>query len=173
MVFEDNELVMYKENGKIYSAGFNVNSVMLQHGISPIIRGGSDCRDSDGSKTGGTGDSLMRETFNNLAIPAGLYYFDGLQQGGSSKREKYVNEDTHLSEDFYSTLLGLAENIEGDYVGGSEDDKAGSEGGKGKHKKTKKQRLLQEHKKRKTRKHKSVKHRTLGLRADLILQGFK
>jgi len=163
MVFEDNELVMYKENGKIYSAGFNVNSVMLQHGISPIIRGGSDCRDSNGSKTGGTGDSLMRETFNNLAIPAGLYYFDGLQEGGSSKSEKYVNEDTHLSEDFYSTLLGLAENIEGDYVGGSEDDKegsggdkAGSEGGKrgkGKHKKTKKQRLLQEQKKRKTRKH--------------------
>ena len=163
MVFEDNELVMYKENGKIYSAGFTVNSVMLQHGISPIIRGGSDCRDSNGSKTGGTGDSLMRETFTNLAIPAGLYYFDGLQEGGSSKREKYVNEDTHLSEDFYSTLLKLAENIEGDYVGGSEDDKEGSggdkaggeggKGGKGKHKKTKKQRLLQEQKKRKTRKH--------------------
>jgi|APGre2960657423_1045063.scaffolds.fasta_scaffold187133_2 hypothetical protein len=150
MVFEDNELVMYKENGKIYSAGFNVNSVMLQHGISPISCGSVG---GGGSKTGGTGDSLMRETFNNLAIPAGLYYFDGLQQGGSSKSEKYVNEDTHLSEDFYSTLLGLAENIEGDYVGGSEVDKAGSEGGKGKHKKTKKQRLLQEHKKRKTRKH--------------------
>ena len=103
------------------------------------------------------GDSLMRETFNNLAIPAGLYYFDGLQQGGSSKSEKYVNEDTHLSEDFFSTLLGLAENIEGDYIGGgSGDDKEGSEGGKGgkgKHKKTKKQRLLQEQKKRKTRKH--------------------
>ena len=154
MVFEDNELVMYKENGKIYSAGFNVNSVMLQHGISPISCGSSGS--VGGSKTGGTGDSLMRETFNNLAIPAGLYYFDGLQQGGSSESEKYVNEDTHLSEDFYSTLLGLAENIEGDYVGGSEDDKAGSEGGKGgkgKHKKTKKQRLLQEQKKRKTRKH--------------------
>ena len=153
MVFEDNELVMYKENGKIYSAGFNVNSVMLQHGISPI-----SCGSVGGSKTGGgTGDSLMRETFNNLAIPAGLYYFDGLQQGGSSKSEKYVNEDTHLSEDFYSTLLGLAENIEEDYVGGgSGDDKEGSEGGKGgkgKHKKTKKQRLLQEQKKRKTRKH--------------------
>jgi hypothetical protein len=158
MVFEDNELVMYKENGKIYSAGFNVNSVMLQHGISPI-----SCGSVGGSKTGGTGDSLMRETFNNLAIPAGLYYFDGLQQGGSSKSEKYVNEDTHLSEDFYSTLLGLAENIEGVYIGGSEDDKGergddktgseGGKGGKGKHKKTKKQRLLQEQKKRKTRKH--------------------
>jgi len=156
MAFKGDELVMYKENGKIYSAGFTVNSVMLQHGISPIIRGGSDSRDGDGSKTGGTGNSLIHETFNNLAIPAGLYYFDGLQEGGSSKGEKYINEDTHLSEDFYSTLLGLAENVEGDYVGGSEDDKAGSEGGKGgkeKHKKTKKQRLLQEQKKRKTRKH--------------------
>ena len=149
MAFKGDELVMYKENGKIYSAGFTVNSVMLQHGISPIIRGGSDGRDGDGSKTGGTGNSLMHESFNNLAIPAGLYYFDGLQEGGSSKSEKYINEDTHLSEDFYSTLLGLAENIEGVYVGGSEDDKAG----KGKHKKTKKQRLLQEQKKRKTRKH--------------------
>jgi hypothetical protein len=141
MVFEDNELVMYKENGKIYSAGFTVNSVMLQHGISPIIGGGG------ASKTGGT-----HEIFDNLAIPAGLYYFDsGLvdQQGGSSKSEKYINEDTHVSDKFYSTLLGLAENIESEYIGGSECGKEGQ----GKHKKTKKQRLIQEQKKKKTRKH--------------------
>jgi hypothetical protein len=153
MVFEDNELVMYKENGKIYSAGFTVNSVMLQHGISPIISGGGR-----GEKTGG-----MEGSFNNLAIPAGLYYFDGLQQGGSVESGKYINEDAHISDDFYSTLLGLAENVEGEYIGGREGDKEKSEGdkkesegvkeGQGKHKKTKKQRLLQEQKKRKTRKH--------------------
>jgi hypothetical protein len=144
MVFEDNELVMYKENGKIYSAGFTVNSVMLQHGISPIIGGGGV------AKTGGSGTT--HEIFDNLAIPAGLYYFDsGLidQQGGSTESEKYINEDTHVNDKFYSTLLGLAENVESEYIGGSESEKEGQ----GKHKKTKKQRLLQEQKKRKTRKH--------------------
>jgi hypothetical protein len=115
---------------------------MLQHGISPIISGGGGV-----AKTGG-----MEGSFNNLAIPAGLYYFDsGLidQQGGSTESEKYINEDAHVSDKFYSTLLGLAENVESEYIGGSESEKEGQS----KHKKTKKQRLLQEQKKRKTRKH--------------------
>ena len=145
MAFKCDELVMYKENGKIYSAGFTVNSVMLQHGISPITRGGGG---AGVSKTGGTGDSVMHETFNNLAIPAGLYYFDGLQEGGSSKSEKYVNEKHAVDDDFYSKLLGLAEEVGSEFIGGSE----GGKEDQGKHKKTKKHRFLQEQKKRKTRK---------------------
>jgi len=142
MAFKGDELVMYKENGKIYSAGFMVNSVMLQNGISPITRGGGSAGVSK------TGDSVMHETFNNLAIPAGLYYFDGLQEGGSSKSEKYVNEKHALSDDFYSTLLGLAEEVGSEYIGGSQCGKEEQ----GKHKKTKKHRFIQEQKKRKTRK---------------------
>jgi hypothetical protein len=145
MAFKCDELVMYKENGKIYSAGFTVNSVMLQHGISPITRGGGG---AGVSKTGGTGDSVMHETFNNLAIPAGLYYFDGIQQGGSSKSEKYINEPEAVSDAIYSTLVGLAEEVGSEFIGGSE----GGKEDQGKHKKTKKHRFLQEQKKRKTRK---------------------
>ena len=143
MVFNDNELVMYKENGKIYSAGFTVNSVMLQHGISPIRGGGV-------TKAGGTG--TPHEIFDNLAIPAGLYYFDSElvdQQGGNAESSKYINEDAHVSDKFYSTLLGLAENVESEYIGES----GGGKEGERKHKKTKKQRFLQEQKRRKTRKH--------------------
>ena len=169
MVFEDSELVMYKEDGKIYGGGFTVNSIMMQHGISPITRvnvGGGGV----GSKKGGGTDS-----FANLAIPAGLYYFDtGLvgQSGGRTQIEK-----DHMDDDMYSTLMDLAGNVTDEYVGGDGgdgvDDVANSvdgdvansvdgadgdresetvslsSGGK-KHKKTKKQRLAK--KGRKTRK---------------------
>lgn len=114
MVFEDSELVMYKKDGKIYGGGFTVNSIMMQHGISPITRvnvgGGA------GSKKGGGGT----DSFANLAIPAGLYYFDtGLvgQSGGRTQIEK-----DHMDDDMYSTLMDLAGNVTDEYVGGDGDD---------------------------------------------------
>ena len=160
MVFEGNELVMYKQDGKIYGGGFTVNSIMLQHGISPITRvnvgGGSGTK-----KGGGVSDS-----FSNLAIPAGLYYFDtGLveQSGGG----KYIDKDEgYMGDDMYSKLMDLAGNVNNEYVGGAEGESdldsdsdevtnavqspSPSSGGK-KYKKTKKQQLAK--KGRKTRKH--------------------
>ena len=161
MVFKDSELVMYKKDGKIYGGGFTVNSIMMQHGISPITRvnvGGG------GSKKGGA----INDSFANLAIPSGLYYFDTGLVGQSGGGKQFVKEEGHVSDAMYSTLMDLAGNINDEYVGGAdeddEDDEAdeadedkveiknasSSSGGK-KHKKTKKQRLAQ--KGRKTRKH--------------------
>ena len=145
MVFTDNELVLYKQNGKTYSGGFTVNSLMMQHGISPIISGGGG--------GGGGGSTKTDETFHNLAIPAGLYYFDGgLEQKGGAKNATYVNEEEYLSDELYSRLMELAGNVQGS-TNEEPDKKEGKEGKEGKHKRTKKQRLLQENKKRKTKKH--------------------
>ena len=136
MPFADNDFVIYKENGKMQSAGFTVNSIMLQQGISPIIAGG-------GSRT----DTATDDNFSNLAIPAGLYYFDGGfldQRGGNAKNATYINEDKHVSEDLYTKLLGLVGgDVEED---GSENDSTMMGGKKRQHKKTKR--------------HKEGKHRT-------------
>ena len=143
MVFTDNELVVYKQNGKTYSGGFTVNSLMMQHGISPIIGGGGGSVGS--TKTEGP----LHDTFHNLAIPAGLYYFDGgLEQKGGAKNATYVNEEEYVSDELYSRLMELAGNVQGSTNTNEEPDKK-----EGKHKRTKKQRLLQENKKRKTKKH--------------------
>ena len=140
MPFADNDFVIYKENGKMQSAGFTVNSIMLQQGISPIIAGG-------GSRT----TTATDDNFSNLAIPAGLYYFDGGfldQRGGSAKNATYINEDKHVSEDLYTKLLGL---VGGDVEEGDSNDSTATTttatgGKKGQHKKTKR--------------HKDGKHRT-------------
>jgi hypothetical protein len=162
MVFEGNELVMYKQDGKIYGGGFTVNSIMMQHGISPITR-------VNGSKTGGGGTGAINDSFVNLAIPAGLYYFDTGLVGQSGGGKQIVKEDGHMGDDMYSTLMNLAGNVNDEYVGGADSDsdsdsdmdldsdevtkalQSPSSGGK-KHKKTKKQQLAKE-KGRKTRKH--------------------
>ena len=162
MVFKDSELVMYKKDGKIYGGGFTVNSIMMQHGISPITRvnvGGG------GSKKGGA----INDSFANLAIPSGLYYFDTGLVGQSGGGKQFVKEEGHVSDAMYSTLMDLAGNINDEYVGGAdEDDEDDNDSdsdldevenpkalppssGEKKHKKTKKQRLAQ--KGRKTRKH--------------------
>lgn len=130
MVFTDNDLVMYKQNGKMYSAGFTVNSLMMEHGISPITTGGG----------GGSKGSLL-DSFNNLAIPAGLYHFDGgLEQEGGAKNATYITENKDLSDELYSTLLGLAE--------GEKEPQEESKKEHKKHKKTKRLVLKREHKRK-------------------------
>ena len=157
MVFEDSDLVVYKKDGKIYGGGFTVNSIMLQHGISPITRvnGGG----GGGSKKGVGG--TLDDSFSHLAIPAGLYYFDtGLldQSGGGGGTQ--IDKD-FMKDDMYSKLMELAWNVNDEYVGGDGDyseldsDEMESESKKPtntkKHKKTKRERLTKE-KGRKTRK---------------------
>jgi hypothetical protein len=166
MVFKDSELVMYKKDGKIYGGGFTVNSIMMQHGISPITR--VNVGGGGGSKKGGGTGGAINDSFANLAIPAGLYYFDTGLVGQSGGGNQFVKEEGHVSDAMYSTLMDLAGNINNEYVGGADEDDeddndsdsdldeveinnaSPSSGGK-KHKKTKKQRLAQ--KGRKTRKH--------------------
>jgi len=145
MPFIDNDFVIYKENGKMQSAGFTVNSIMLQKGITPIIAGG-------GSRT--TTDANADSAFSNLAIPAGLYYFDGGfldQRGGNAKNATYINEDKHISDDLYTKLLGLVggdvkESDDDDVVKDGDKNNSTMIGGKKGHKKTKR--------------HKDGKHRT-------------
>ena len=58
------DFIFYKENGKIMSGGYTVNSILLNSGISPMQT------NNIGNQTGGKVSSV----FENLAVPAGLFY---------------------------------------------------------------------------------------------------
>ena len=85
-----NDLVYYKENGKVMSGGFDINSILMKQGISPF-----SSLNSNNSALSQTGGSSVSNLFKSLAVPSGLLYlhekkrhhkqFDYLQTGGKKK----------------------------------------------------------------------------------------
>ena len=135
--FLKNDLVFFKNStGDIMSGGYNVDSHMLQKGISPM-------QTFNLSQNGGKDDKVS-SVFENLAVPAGLYYITQ----PTSKNNKYTDQKTYnkdhvpLADDIFDKLFEMIEY----------DDK--------RKRKTKKQLIhidngkLNKNKKTKTRKHK-------------------
>ena len=118
------------------SGGYNVESHMLQKGISPM-------QTFNLSQNGGKDDKVS-SSFENLAIPAGLYYITQPK----SKNNKYKNQKTYnkehtpLSDDIFDKLFEMIEY----------DDK--------RKRKTKKQQIHIDHnsKSNKTKQNKTKKH---------------
>ena len=103
--FSSDDLVFYqdKQSGKIMSGGYNINSILLQKGIAPMTTLNSIKEDDN--IIGGT--KYVSEIFNNLAVPAGLYYNEQKQRGGSNIIQ-YSNSEP-LSEDIHDKLFKLIE----------------------------------------------------------------
>jgi len=99
-----NDLVYYKENGKVMSGGFDINSILMKQGISPF-----SSLNSNNSALSQTGGSSVSNLFKSLAVPSGLLYlhekkrhhkqFDYLQTGGKKKMTDMVPEDNDEDED--------------------------------------------------------------------------
>ena len=126
-----NDLIFYKNTeGKIMSGGYNVESHMLQKGISPM-------QTLNVSQYGGKDDKVSN-SFENMAVPAGLYY---ITQPNRKNKEQtnYKKEHVVLPDDIFDKLFEMVEY----------DDK--------KKRKTKKQAIAIaiQPKKRKTKKYKS------------------
>ena len=105
-----NDMIFYKEDDKIMSGGFSIESLLLHKGESPMYT-------ANGSEnTNITGGSLS-SIFKNLAVPAGLLY----QTNKEKKRQLFeYNEDVQelqggfnnnsvLSEDIHSQLMKMIE----------------------------------------------------------------
>ena len=107
--FLNNDLIFYKDgNGKIMSGGYSVESRMLQDGISPMRTlnleqlGGKDKK-----------ESKVSNGFENLAVPAGLYYITQPQSKTKYKEQNsYNKEHTPLSDDIFDKLYEMIEYIE-------------------------------------------------------------
>ena len=102
-----NDLVYTNKDG-IYSGGFNVQSIMMKGGISPIMT----INNNDGQTGGSTGK--VSDIFSGLVVPAYAYYHTG---GSKSKNTSYKShnsdndesdsEDEVIDDDLHDKLLGL------------------------------------------------------------------
>jgi hypothetical protein len=93
------------ENGNIHSGGFDVNSIMMKNGFSPIIT----LNNANADQIGGA--EKVSDLFNNLVIPnwALSYNYKNLYGGGigSHRKEDLENEDDVITEDIHEKLLNL------------------------------------------------------------------
>jgi len=102
-IMQDHELVFNKSGGKIHSAGFTVDSILLQKGEPALIT-----RNLGNQRGGGS----VADLFKDLAVPAGLVYFTRKQFGGDVQQSKIQNDDTVVSDDIHEKLLKMVE-VEG------------------------------------------------------------
>jgi hypothetical protein len=101
--------LVYTNKDGIYSGGFNVQSIIMKGGMSPIMTININ---NDGQKGGSTGK--VSDMFSGLVVPAYAYYHNG---GSKSKSSSYKShnsdndesdsEDDVIDDDLHDKLLGL------------------------------------------------------------------
>ena len=103
MVFEENELVFYKKDGNIQSGGYNVNSILLKSGKSPMITSNSDVFQKGGGKSDPSEN--LSALFKDLAIPMGVFYMQDILKEKSYPTE---HKEEVIKDSLYDKLLNLA-----------------------------------------------------------------
>lgn len=106
--FLKDDLIFYKDgDGNIMSGGYSVESRMLEEGISPMRTlnleqiGGKDKK-----------ETKVSNGFENLAVPAGLYYITQSQNKTKFKHNEQYNYDKDhapLSDDIFDKLYEMIE----------------------------------------------------------------
>ena len=127
--FSSDELIFHKVGNEIISAGFGINSILLNQGLSPLL---SFTRDYDTSSSESESDSgsdsdsdsekprkKVFKSYKNLAIPIGLYLneekkksSEGDKSNDNNKIDKDKNKnkmdkEEHIADDIYDQLLKL------------------------------------------------------------------
>jgi hypothetical protein len=114
------DFVLYKEGGNIMSGGYSINSIFLKNGVSPMQtvnfrRKGlesnsleSDSKEKDG-KNEKPHSSKISSLFEDLVIPAGLYFNNTkLFPENKIPFEEY-KEHTMLPDDIFDKLFKMVE----------------------------------------------------------------
>jgi hypothetical protein len=109
--------LIYNNDGEIHSGGFSVNSIMLKHGLSPIITLNNTNVNTDTTQIGG---NQVSDLFNNLVIPnwsLAYNYKNSWGVGGgvnslhSDSNKKLQNDgeddDEVIEESLHDKLLNL------------------------------------------------------------------
>lgn len=92
-------------NGNIYSGGFNVNSIMMKAGFSPIMT----LNETNISQIGGAEN--VSDLFNNLVIPNWSLSYNYKNLGGSNSRKDFDDEEI-ITEELHEKLLNLVKATE-------------------------------------------------------------
>lgn len=97
-------------NGNIYSGGFNVNSIMMKGGFSPIIT----LNASNASQIGGA--EKVSDLFNNLVVPNWSLSYNYKSVGGNRNMNNNSNDDDDeiITEELHEKLLNLVKASEDD-----------------------------------------------------------
>jgi len=108
-------------NGNIYSGGFNVNSIMMKGGFSPIIT----LNESNAIQIGGA--EKVSDLFNNLVIPNWGLSYNYKNIGGSKNmnnipsdnndnegKNNNDHDDEVITEELHERLLNLVKASEDD-----------------------------------------------------------
>jgi len=94
--------LVFNNNNGISSLGFDVKSVMMKNGISPIMT-------LNNTQTGGSLQKVS-DLFGGLAIPAYAYH-NNFQSGGKKYQvynfENNDNDDDVIDDDLHDKLLNL------------------------------------------------------------------
>jgi hypothetical protein len=96
------ELVFNVDEGEqIYSGGFNVNSIMMKAGMSPIMTLNTD-------QVGG-GSNKVSDLFKNLVVPSWTLSYSNKTGGGYKDYGKDHDSDTDsdVGDDLHDKLLNL------------------------------------------------------------------
>jgi hypothetical protein len=108
-IFEEDDLIMYKQNGNIMSGGFKVESIILKKNISPE----TDTLDSEFLIENKNKGFTTPNLFQNLTVPCGLYYMEPSRNINPSNIKKYNYEITieenddgkEIDDDLFNKLL--------------------------------------------------------------------
>ena len=102
--FSGEDLIFYKENDKIMSGGYLINSILLNQGLPAMTT-------LNQNYYGGQRDaeSKVSSIFENLAVPAGLFYMNTKTE--IIKNQPFDDEIQHvpLTDDLHDQLFALIE----------------------------------------------------------------
>jgi len=100
-----NELVFNTDNEKgIYSGGFNVNSIMMKTGFSPIM--------TLNTQNGGGNGNKVSDLFESLVIPNWALSYSTNKIGGEYKEHSNDDDSDDIDDDLHDKLLGLVKEHE-------------------------------------------------------------
>lgn len=103
-----NELIYTNDNG-IHSGGFNINSIMMKNGMSPIMTLNTNINRNDfNNQSGGTNEiTKVSDLFANLVIPNWNLSYNYKNGGSFVERKNNYEEDDIIEEDLHDKLLNL------------------------------------------------------------------
>tara|TARA_B100001063_G_C16529496_1_gene435704 strand:- start:76 stop:468 length:393 start_codon:yes stop_codon:yes gene_type:complete len=99
MELDKNDFVLYKENNRIKSGGYSVNSILLNKNNPAFTT-------YNKQSGGGAGSKKVSEVFSDLAVPAGLLYMK-LNTNTNSFKINSTSEKEVLSDSIHDQLLEL------------------------------------------------------------------
>lgn len=109
--FSGEDLIFYKDpdTGNIMSGGYSIQSILLKDNISPMttlnLPNGHSGGNSKGNSNSGFDNNKVSNIFDNLAVPAGLFYTP--QKGsGNNNNNEFSNAST-LDDDIHDELFKL------------------------------------------------------------------